>query len=144
MKLCKSKPVCIFYHHDSCIGHIYTNLHDCCGHKHLRLIICKALHHLILCLALHPAVKHIYSDILWQCRFKHLCIVYDIFPFRVFGFLHKRAYNIRLMAGSHLLSNKAVGLWPECRANHTVLDWKPLCRHLIYDRDIHITVYDYC
>ena len=143
MKLCQSKPVRVFYHHDGCIGHIYTNLHYSCGHQHLRLVICKALHHLILRLALHPAVKHIYLDILWQRRFKHICIICDIFPFRVFGFLHKRTYNIRLMAGSHLLSNEAVGLWPECRANHTVLDGKPLCRHLIYDRDIHITVYDY-
>lgn len=72
------------YHHDSALGTFTptsTTVVDTSTCDSLFAKRCMPHH---FCLALHPAVKHIYRDILWQCRFKHICIVCDIFPFRVF------------------------------------------------------------
>ena len=85
-------------------------------------------------------MKHAYLDAGWQFLHKRFRVINYIFPLCLFACLHKRTDHICLMSFLHLIRNKRICFRPVCRINHTVFDRKPSCRHLIHNRNIHISV----
>lgn len=63
MKLCKSEPLCIFYHHHRSVWHIYPYFHYCSRHQHLDFSPCKLFHDPILFLGLHFSMEHSNGDV---------------------------------------------------------------------------------
>ena len=63
MELCKSEPLCIFYHHHRSIWHIYTYFHYCSRHQHLDFSPCKLFHDPVLFLGLHFSMEHSNGDV---------------------------------------------------------------------------------
>ena len=142
MKLRKSEPLRIFYHHYRSVWHIYPYFHYCSRHQHLDFSPCKLFHDSILFLGLHFSMEHSNGDVWWENLSQPCCIVRHVFPVCPLAFFYHRANHIRLAPFPHLPFYKGVGFRAIRRANYTVLNRETHGRKLIYNGNIQIPVYN--
>ena len=142
MELGQAEPLCILNHYNSGVGHVDSNLDDCCGHQHLDLTFGKLLHQQIFLLGLHFSVQVLDPHRLRQVFSELFCVVHHIFRFYHLTGFHHGTDDIGLAACRRLPLDKPVGVLPVVRAHHAVFDGFSVGRKLIDNGNIQIAVDD--
>ena len=104
MKLRKTKTLCMFNQHDSCVGNINANLYDRGRHQDVYFMSLEASHNVFFFCWLHPAVQQSEPRLRKNFVLELLCAFRCCQKVTFFGLFNKRVNNICLVALANLLA----------------------------------------
>ena len=150
MQLGKAEALRVLHHHHRGVGNVDSHLHHRGTHQHIHCMGGKFLHNPLLVPRPHLPMEicHLYMG--RQDTLELFRIIHHIFhggaplPGKsvlcILGSLHLRADHINLPALFHLLGNEAIRGGTIGSVHHTVLDGQTVCRELVNDRYLKISV----
>ena len=143
VQLRKSETLTVFYHHDICIGHVYTYFYYYCRDEDIRLSGAKVFHGSIFFFLFHGPVNQAYLHVRIG-RFKFLIYFFCGTAVYILRLFYEGSHHIGLSSFFDLLSDKIIYVLSRFSASEKSPYRPSSFRHSIYNRYVKITVQYHC
>ena len=143
MELCQAEALCIFHHHNGCIGYIHPHFHNRSRYQNINIAGTEFLHHAVLIRRFHFPVQRGNPNRFRELTSQFLCIIIHVFQAFQFAFFHHGTNHIYLMPLGNLFLHKLICILPKRFIHHTVFNRFTSHRHLMNHRKVHISIKDH-